>query len=103
MDRIDLDLSRRDFTINAMAYAPDKGLRDYFGGKEDLRKGLIRCVGEPEKRFEEDALRILRALRFSAVYDFPVEEKTAEAARKLYPTLEKVARERIRTELDKLL
>ena len=97
------DLARRDFTINAMAYAPDKGLRDYFGGKEDLRKGLIRCVGEPEKRFEEDALRILRALRFSAVYDFPVEEKTAEAARKLYPTLEKVARERIRTELDKLL
>ena len=97
------DLARRDFTVNAMAFAPGRGIRDPFCGRQDLRKKLIRCVGVPEERFEEDALRILRALRFAAVYDFAVEEETDRAVRKLYPTLERVAKERIRTELDKLL
>ena len=76
---------------------------DLFGGREDLAKGLLRCVGEPQERFEEDALRILRALRFSAVYDFAIEERTAAAIHKLYPTLLRVAGERIRVELEKLL
>lgn len=97
------DLMRRDFTINAMAYRPSEGLVDAFGGQEDLRRGLIRCVGEPEERFGEDALRILRALRFAAVYGFQVEEGTARAIRCLYPTLAQVAAERIRVEVSKLL
>ena len=97
------DLSRRDFTVNAMAWHPGEGLVDLFHGQEDLKEGIIRCVGEPEKRFDEDALRILRALRFAAVYDFQVEEATARAALKLRDTLPLVAGERIRTELGKLL
>ena len=97
------DLARRDFTVNAMAYAPREGLVDLFGGREDLQKKIIRCVGVPAERFEEDALRILRALRFASVYDFTVDPETDKALRLLAPTLKKVAAERIRVELLKLL
>jgi len=97
------DLKRRDFTINAMAYNMDKGLVDLFGGKEDLRLGWIRCVGVPEERFGEDALRVLRAIRFSAQLGFRVEEQTYEAIRKLAPTIVKVSAERVQVELVKLL
>lgn len=97
------DLSRRDFTINAMAYHPDAGLIDLFGGQSDLRSGLIRCVGDPATRFEEDALRILRALRFASVYGFRLDDDTARAAHLLAPTLHRVAMERVRVELCKLL
>lgn len=97
------DLARRDFTVNAMAYHPDTGLVDAFGGQEDLRRGIIRCVGDPTARFTEDALRILRALRFASVYDFTIDPDTASAIHVLHPTLSRVAPERIRAELDKLL
>ena len=97
------DLARRDFTVNAMAWSPDSGLADLFGGRDDLAAGIIRCVGVPEERFGEDALRILRALRFASVYDFSVDPATDEAARKLACTLRDVAGERIRVELLKLL
>ena len=97
------DLSRRDFTVNAMAFSPEGELIDPFGGREDLEKKLIRCVGDPEKRFGEDALRILRALRFSSQLGFRIEEKTARAAEKLAPTLGYVSRERCFSELKKLL
>lgn len=97
------DLSRRDFTVNAMAWSPDTGVVDAFCGQEDLEKGLIRCVGEAEKRFGEDALRIMRALRFASVYGFEIEAETADAAHRLKDTLRDVAAERIRVELAKLL
>ncbi len=97
------DLARRDFTINAMACAAGGEVIDLFGGMEDLKNRIIRCVGEPEKRFEEDALRILRALRFASALDFAVEEKTARAAHEMGPTIGMVARERIREELFRLL
>jgi len=97
------DLSRRDFTVNAMAWNPHDGLVDAFGGQEDLQAGLIRCVGEAEKRFREDALRILRALRFASVYGFRIEEKTAAAVHLMKDSLREVAAERIRVELAKLL
>lgn len=97
------DLSRRDFTVNAMAWHPQTGLVDAFGGQEDLKAGVIRCVGEPEKRFGEDALRIMRALRFASVYGFEIEENTALAAHRMKDTLRNVAAERIRVELAKLL
>lgn len=97
------DLARRDFTVNAMAYHPETGLVDAFHGQEDLAAGVLRCVGDPATRFGEDALRILRALRFAAVYDFHIEEETARAVHALAPTLAQVAAERIRTELGKLL
>ncbi len=103
VDNIAEDLSRRDFTINAMAWSPDAGLVDLFGGREDLAAGIIRCVGEPALRFDEDALRVLRALRFASVYDFTVDPATDAAARKLAPSLSGVAGERIREELMKLL
>ena len=74
--RVEDDLSRRDFTINAMAYAPGAGIVDPFGGREDCEAGIVRCVGEPELRFGEDALRILRALRFAARYGFAIEEES---------------------------
>ena len=101
--RVEDDLSRRDFTINAMAYAPDTGIVDPFGGQADCKAGVVRCVGEPEQRFGEDALRILRALRFSARLGFPIEEKTALAARRGKDSLEKISRERIASELTGLL
>lgn len=97
------DLSRRDFTVNAMAWSPVRGLADPFGGRADLEKGIIRCVGDPEQRFGEDALRILRALRFSAQLDFAIDPDTAAAALALRQTLELVSRERIAAELTKLL
>ncbi len=97
------DLRRRDFTINAMAYSQETGIIDEFGGMEDLRAGLIRCVGNPMDRFEEDALRILRAIRFSAQLGFSIEENTRGAIRAIAPNLEKVSKERIQAELTKLL
>ena len=97
------DLSRRDFTVNAMAWSPETGVVDAFGGQEDLDKQLIRCVGEPEKRFGEDALRIMRALRFASVYGFAIDPATDAAIHVLKDTLTDVAAERIRVELQKLL
>lgn len=97
------DLARRDFTVNAMAYHPDKGLVDPFGGREDLANKVIRCVGDAPSRFQEDALRILRALRFASTKQFTIEETTSQAARALSSTLEGVAAERIRVEIAKLL
>lgn len=97
------DLRRRDFTINAMAYSAEAGLVDPYGGEEDLRKGVIRCVGMPEERFSEDALRILRAMRFSARLGFPVESGTARAMRTLAPRLRDIAPERVKDELEGML
>ena len=103
VDRIDQDLARRDFTINAMACAPDGSILDLFGGREDLAARVIRCVGDPDTRFGEDALRVLRALRFASVLDFQIDPATDAAVRRHYPDLEKVAAERIRVELVKTL
>ena len=97
------DLQRRDFTINAMAYSEKKGLQDLFGGLPDLEKGLIRAVGDPAKRFGEDALRIMRAVRFAAQLGYEVEEDTVQAMKELAPTLSKISAERIAAELEKLL
>lgn len=97
------DLRRRDFTINAMAYSHETGIVDVFGGLEDLKAGVIRCVGEPMDRFGEDALRILRAIRFSAQLGFQIEQKTWDGIREAAPNLVKVSKERICTELTKLL
>lgn len=97
------DLKRRDFTINAMAYHPDQGLVDLFGGARDLEAGLIRAVGVPEERFQEDALRILRAIRFSAQLDFSIEPETLRAIAAFAGRLQLISRERIQTELNKLL
>lgn len=102
-DDVTLDLARRDFTINAMAYSPRSGLVDPFHGQADLRAGLLRCVGEPEKRFSEDALRILRGLRFAARFGYDIEADTAAAMRALAPTLSNIAPERVKAELDGLL
>ena len=95
------DLCRRDFTINAMAYSERSGVVDLFGGCEDLENKVIRCVGKPSERFSEDALRMMRAVRFSAALGFEIEEKTAESIKEFAPTLVKVSAERIRTELEK--
>jgi len=100
---VEEDLSRRDFTVNAMAYSPLRGICDPFHGRQDCEKGVIRCVGEAEKRFSEDALRILRALRFSARLSFPIEEKTAAALLALRDNLKKISRERIASELSGIL
>lgn len=97
------DLRRRDFTINAMACGQDGEIVDLFGGQEDLKKRLIRCVGDPDERFTEDALRILRAVRFSAQLDFEIEPATREALRRHAPNLSHVSRERIMAELTKTL
>lgn len=97
------DLKRRDFTINAMAYNDEHGIVDAFDGMGDLKRRIIRCVGKAHDRFDEDALRILRAVRFSAQLGFDIEDDTAKAARELAPTLVKISRERIHTELNKLL
>lgn len=101
--RIEDDLSRRDFTVNAMAYNEDDGLIDLFGGEDDLKNRIIRTVGDPYERFSEDALRIMRAFRFSAQLGFDIEEKTLEAAGALANRLELIAKERILTELIKLI
>ncbi len=97
------DLSRRDFTINAMAWSPETGLVDAFGGQADLAAGIIRCVGDPRRRFDEDALRIMRALRFASVYGFTIDPETDAAIHALKHTMADVAAERIRVELAKLL
>lgn len=97
------DLKRRDFTINAMAYNDRAGLVDAFDGIGDLEKKIIRCVGNPKDRFGEDALRMLRAVRFSAQLGFSIEEETKEAIRELAGNLEKISAERIQVELVKLL
>ena len=97
------DVSRRDFTVNAMAYNSEDGIVDFYGGFEDVERKLIIAVGNPDKRFKEDALRIIRALRFASVLCFDIEEKTAIAARENAKLLINVSAERIYTELKKLL
>ena len=97
------DLARRDFTLNAMAYSAEEGLIDPFGGRDDLAAHLVRAVGEPERRFEEDALRILRLYRFAARFGFAIDPATGAAARALGPHLDCVSAERIQEELLKLL
>lgn len=97
------DLKRRDFTINALAYNETAGLIDIFEGQKDLKDGIIRCVGNAEERFTEDALRMLRAIRFSAQLGYRIEENTLAAIHKLAGNLEKISAERIQTELLKLM
>lgn len=97
------DLSRRDFTINAMAYHPKEGLIDYFGGQEDLKNRLLRAVGNPLVRFEEDALRLLRLVRFATVLSFDYEEKTLASVSEKIDLLKFIAKERIQVELNKIL
>ena len=103
VDDITEDLSRRDFTINAMAYNDKDGLVDPFNGQEDLKSKLICCVGHPDDRFREDALRILRALRFASTYDFKIEAQTAYSIHKNKSLLKNISAERIREELCKML
>lgn len=97
------DLKRRDFTINAMAYNEEAGLVDVFGGTKDIERKVIRCVGDPQERFGEDALRIMRAVRFSAQLGYEIEEETKKAIALLAPTLQNISAERIQVELVKLL
>ncbi|MBS7303331.1 MAG: HD domain-containing protein [Lachnospiraceae bacterium] len=97
------DLKRRDFTINAMAYNDKTGIVDEFGGIQDLEAKIIRCVGNPEERFTEDALRMMRAVRFSGQLGYEIEFTTGQAINKLAPTLSKISAERICTELTKLM
>ena len=101
--RVTEDLSRRDFTVNAMAYDPDTGLVDPFGGREDLERKILRTVGDPIQRFEEDALRILRVFRFSAQLGFEIEENTLLGCQNSKDGLTKIAKERIASEFLKLL
>lgn len=101
--KIEEDLARRDFTVNAMAYSPERDLVDVFGGRQDIETKRLRCVGEPAKRFAEDALRIMRGLRFSAVLGFAPEEETAAAMKSCCSLVDKVSRERVNVELSKLL
>ena len=101
--RLEDDLSRRDFTVNAMAFHPERGLVDCFGGKEDLKNRILKCVGEPERRFREDALRILRCLRFSSALEFAIEEDTRQALLKHRELLKKIAPERLQAEFSKLI
>jgi len=96
---VEKDLARRDFTVNAMAWSPRRGLRDPFGGMEDLRTGILRAVGDPYTRFKEDALRILRGVRFAVRYHLAVEERTLRAMEELTPLLDALSRERVFTEL----
>ena len=102
-DQLSEDLLRRDFTINAMAYNETRGIRDYFGGQEDLAARVIRAVGVPEERFREDALRILRCVRFAAQLDFSIDEKTLRAAKALAGNLKDISKERVREEFVKIL
>lgn len=102
-ESINKDLSRRDFTINAMAYNTKKGVVDIFDGCKDLNKKLIRCVGNPSSRFEEDALRMLRAIRFSAQLNFTIEETTINSIKEKSPLIKEVSIERIQSEINKIL
>lgn len=97
------DLKRRDFTINAMAYNEDRGLVDIFNGMKDMEEGVVRCVGDPKERFSEDALRMLRAVRFSAQLGYRIDAGTREAIRALAPNLQRISAERIQVELVKLV
>lgn len=97
------DLARRDFTINAMAYNEKRGLIDPYGGRNDLSDKIIKCVGNPDFRFNEDALRIIRALRFASVYNFEIDDETAKSIHKNADLLNNIAVERISVELNKLL
>ena len=97
------DLKRRDFTINAMAYNEQSGLVDLFGGMQDIEAGVIRCVGDARARFTEDALRIMRAIRFAAQLGYQIEDKTKEAIGELAPNLRQISAERIQVELTKLV
>lgn len=101
--RLSDDLSRRDFTVNALAYHHKRGLIDEFGGIDDLNAGVLRCVGEPKRRFTEDALRIMRCLRFAGVLGFKIEKETANAAVECRGLLESISHERVHEELTKLL
>lgn len=103
VDRIEDDLARRDFTVNAMAWSPTRGLKDPFGGAEDLKLGILRTVGNPEDRFREDALRILRGTRFAAKYRLHPEKQTYAAMLRLAPLMDELARERVFSELCKLI
>ncbi len=103
VSRVEEDLARRDFTINAMAYSPTRGLVDAFGGQQDLADGVIRCVGEPDERFHEDGLRILRALRFAARFGFALERETAYSIRRNRMLLENISAERLFKELKGIL
>ncbi len=100
---IEGDLARRDFTVNAMAYSPTRGFADPFGGQADLKNGILRTVGDPMTRFQEDALRILRGVRFAVKYRLCVEDKTMQAMKALAPQLDHIARERVFEELCKPL
>ncbi len=102
-DRVEDDLSRRDFTVNAIAYSPKRGFADPFEGQTDIERKLIRCVGEADRRFGEDALRILRALRFSSVLGFEIDSETADSIRRNYTLLKNISVERIFVELSKLI
>ncbi len=102
-DRVEDDLSRRDFTVNAIAYSPERGFADPFGGTKDIENKLIRCVGEADRRFGEDALRILRALRFSSVLGFEIDSETSDSIRRNYTLLKNISVERIFVELSKLI
>lgn len=102
-DRLEDDLSRRDFTVNAMAYHPEEGLIDPFGGEDDLKSKTIRCVGNPDTRFHEDALRILRALRFASTLNFSIDPETAQSILQDENLLNNIAKERISAELVKML
>ena len=102
-DKVEDDLSRRDFTVNAIAYSPSAGFADPFDGRSDIEKEVISCVGEADKRFGEDALRILRALRFSSVLGFEIDSQTSESIHRNFHLLKNISVERIFTELSKLL
>jgi len=97
------DLARRDFTINAMAYNPKTGIVDYYGGQQDLAEKKIKCVGNPDKRFKEDALRIMRALRFAVAFGFCIDENTAKAMSDNKKLLQNISSERIATEINKII
>jgi len=103
VSELSLDLARRDFTVNALAMNAKLEIQDFFEGLSDLEKGIIRTVGEPEDRFEEDALRLMRAVRFAMQLDFIIEPKTLQAIQDLAPNLEHIAQERIRDELTKMM
>ncbi len=100
---VEADLARRDFTVNAMAYSPDRGYIDPWGGQKDLNDHILRTVGDPEQRFKEDALRILRGVRFSIRFNLTPEQKTQQAMVELAPTMEGLSKERIFDELCKIL
>ncbi len=103
VDDLNQDLKRRDFTINAMAYSPKEGLIDLFGGREDIKNKIIRCVGDPNKRFNEDSLRMLRALRFSSTIGFKIDKDCSKAIKKLASQIKYVSKERQAEELKKIL